>query len=78
MYTQVAIHASTIGSLVASQFFPLPLTDRLPLDSFLLSSSGLASVSLTLWMEPAEVDSPYWSLNAALLASQPVHPKVPV
>ena len=45
---------------------------------FFLSSSGQASVSLTLQTESAEVDSPYWSLNTALLASQPVHPKVPV
>ena len=40
-------------------------------DSLSLSSSGLASVSLTLWIESAEIDSPYWSLNTALLASQP-------
>ena len=27
--------------------------------------------SLTSWMDSAENDSPYWSLNTALLASQP-------
>ena len=38
MYTQVAIHASTIGSLAASQFFPLLLliADRWVLSSFSL------------------------------------------